>query len=65
MHRAEAAKVCSPGESQLGTSPFIFRLQGQTIIPAESVYAVFEAKQSINAAEVEYAQKKGHRRECL
>jgi hypothetical protein len=39
-------------------SPFIFRFQGQTIIPAESVYAAFEAKQSINAAEVEYAQKK-------
>ncbi len=30
-------------------SPFIFNYQGQTIIPAESVYAVFEAKQSINA----------------
>jgi len=39
-------------------SPFIFRFQGQTIIPAESVYAAFEAKQSISAAEVEYAQKK-------
>jgi hypothetical protein len=31
-------------------SPFIFYYQGQTIIPAESVYAVFEAKQAINAA---------------
>jgi len=39
-------------------SPFIFHYQGQTIIPAESVYAVFEAKQSINAAQVRYAQKK-------
>lgn len=39
-------------------SPFIFKFQGQTIVPAESVYAVFEAKQSINAAEVSYAQKK-------
>lgn len=39
-------------------SPFIFQFQGQTIIPAESVYAVFEAKQSINASQVEYAQKK-------
>jgi hypothetical protein len=39
-------------------SPFIFHYQGQTIIPAESVYAVFEAKQAINAAQVEYAQKK-------
>jgi hypothetical protein len=39
-------------------SPFIFQFEDQTIIPAESVYAVFEAKQSINAAHVEYAQKK-------
>jgi hypothetical protein len=39
-------------------SPFIFRYQGQTVIPAESVYAVFEAKQSINAREIDYAQKK-------
>lgn len=39
-------------------SPFIFSYQDQTIIPAESVYAVFEAKQSINADYVRYAQKK-------
>lgn len=39
-------------------SPFIFHYEGQTIIPAESVYAVFEAKQAINAAQVSYAQKK-------
>ncbi|WP_375305675.1 DUF6602 domain-containing protein [Bradyrhizobium sp. A11] len=39
-------------------SPFIFKFQGQTIVPAESVYAAFEAKQAINAAQVEYAQKK-------
>ncbi|MGH7619335.1 MAG: DUF6602 domain-containing protein [Gemmatimonadaceae bacterium] len=39
-------------------SPFIFQFQGQTIIPAESVYAVFEAKQAINAEEVRYAQRK-------
>lgn len=39
-------------------SPFIFKYQGQTIVPAESVYAAFEAKQAINAAMVEYAQKK-------
>jgi hypothetical protein len=39
-------------------SPFIFKYQGQTIVPAESVYAAFEAKQSINAVEVSYAQKK-------
>ena len=39
-------------------SPFIFEFQGQIIIPAEAVYAAFEAKQSINAGEVSYAQKK-------
>jgi hypothetical protein len=39
-------------------SPFILRYQGQTIVPAESVYAAFESKQSINMGEVSYAQKK-------
>ena len=39
-------------------SPFIFHYEGQTIIPAESVYAVFEAKQTIDAAQVVYAQQK-------
>ncbi|WP_245656253.1 DUF6602 domain-containing protein [Novosphingobium naphthalenivorans] len=39
-------------------SPFIFNFQGQTVIPAESVYGVFEAKQSINADQVAYARKK-------
>jgi len=39
-------------------SPFIFRYEGQTIIPAESVYAVFEAKQTMNAHQVRYAQDK-------
>src|ERR1039458_7428354 len=39
-------------------SPLIFNYEGQMIIPAESIYAVFEAKQSLNAAHVEYAQKK-------
>lgn len=39
-------------------SPFIFHYQGQTIVPAESVYAIFEAKQTIDAAEIEYARKK-------
>jgi len=39
-------------------SPFIFNFQGQTVIPAESVYGVFEAKQSINAEQVTYARKK-------
>lgn len=39
-------------------SPFIFRYQDQTIIPAESVYAVFEAKQAINATQIDYARQK-------
>jgi len=39
-------------------SPFIFSYEGQTIIPAESVYAVFEAKQTMNAAQVSYAREK-------
>ena len=39
-------------------SPFIFNYQGQTIIPAESVYAVFEAKQAVNAEQVRYARNK-------
>lgn len=39
-------------------SPFIFRYEGQTIVPAESVYAVFEAKQVISLDHVTYAKKK-------
>lgn len=39
-------------------SPFIFHYEGQTIVPAESVYAVFEAKQAINVGQVKYARGK-------
>lgn len=39
-------------------SPFIFNYEKQLIIPAESIYAVFEAKQTINAKQVAYAQDK-------
>lgn len=39
-------------------SPFIFHYEGQVIIPVESVYAVFEAKQASNANQVAYAQDK-------
>lgn len=39
-------------------SPFIFTYEDQTIIPAESVYALFEAKQTADAALVKYAQEK-------
>ena len=39
-------------------SPFIFKFEGQVIVPAESVYGVFEAKQVIDAEQVKYAQDK-------
>lgn len=39
-------------------SPFVFYYQDQTIIPAESVYAVFEAKQTLNLGMIKYAQEK-------
>ena len=39
-------------------SPFIFKLKEQLIIPAESVYAVFEAKQTINAGLIKYTHRK-------
>jgi hypothetical protein len=39
-------------------SPFIFDFMGASVIPAESVYAVFEAKQELNADNVRYARSK-------
>jgi len=39
-------------------TPFIFQQEGQTFVPAESVYAVFEAKQSLNATQLTYAADK-------
>ena len=39
-------------------TPFIFTFQEQSIVPAEGVYAAFEAKQTINASQVDYAQNK-------
>ena len=39
-------------------SPFIFTYENQLIVPAESVYAVFEAKQTADANLVKYAQDK-------
>jgi len=39
-------------------TPFIFKMSGQAIVPAEGVYAVFEAKQTIDASLVRYAQEK-------
>lgn len=39
-------------------SPFIFKYEEQIIVPVESVYAVFEAKQTIDAEMIRYAQEK-------
>ena len=39
-------------------SPFIFNFEGQLFVPAESVYAVLESKQTTNAKNVRYAQEK-------
>jgi hypothetical protein len=39
-------------------SPFVFDYKGQKVVPAESVYAIFEAKQTVNADLVKYAQEK-------
>jgi len=36
----------------------IFEHEGAKVIPAEAVYAVFESKQEINTANIDYAQKK-------
>ena len=39
-------------------TPFILKQAGHAVIPAESVYAAFEAKQAIDAGQVSYAQNK-------
>lgn len=39
-------------------SPFIFNYEGEVVVPAESVYAVFEAKQTADAGLISYAQQK-------
>lgn len=39
-------------------SPFVFHFDSVNIIPIESVYAVFEVKQAISAANIEYAIEK-------
>jgi hypothetical protein len=39
-------------------TPLIFELEGEIVVPAEAVYAVFESKQEINAQHIAYAQKK-------
>ena len=39
-------------------TPFIFLFEGSMIIPAESVYAVFECKQDLTKGHIEYARNK-------
>jgi hypothetical protein len=39
-------------------SPFVFCYEKSEVVPAESVYAVFEVKQTLDAATVAYAQDK-------
>lgn len=39
-------------------SYLVFEQQGSKLIPAESVYAVFEVKQNLNKTHMEYAQEK-------
>jgi hypothetical protein len=39
-------------------TPFVFTFNDQLVVPAEAVYAAFEAKQSMSAANVAYAQEK-------
>lgn len=39
-------------------SPFILKFEGEIVVPAESVYAVFEAKQTADAGLIRYAQQK-------
>lgn len=39
-------------------SPLVFRLKESVVVPAESVYAVFEAKQTVDADKIDYAMRK-------
>lgn len=39
-------------------TPLVFTFKDKHVVPAESVYAVFEAKQDMNASHIGYAQKK-------
>ncbi len=39
-------------------TPFVFNFHGAKVIPSGGVYAVFEAKQTVNAANIAYAQEK-------
>ncbi len=46
-------------------TPCIFNRDGNLYLPAESVYAVLEAKQELNKAHVEYAATKAESVRCL
>jgi hypothetical protein len=39
-------------------TPFVYNFQSSKVVPAESIYAVFEAKQTVNANNIAYAQRK-------
>ncbi len=39
-------------------SPFVFTYQGQSIIPIESVYAIFEVKQTADKSMIDYTKNK-------
>ena len=39
-------------------TPLIFKLRGTLVVPVESVYAVFEAKQVLNAKHLRHAKEK-------
>lgn len=39
-------------------TPLVFTFKDKHVVPAESVYAVFESKQEMNASHIDYAQKK-------
>lgn len=39
-------------------SPLVFDFKGSLVVPAESIYAVFEAKQEMTAGHIQYAQQK-------
>jgi hypothetical protein len=39
-------------------SPFVFNFNEKFVVPVESVYAAFEAKQDMSAQNIDYAQKK-------
>lgn len=39
-------------------SPFVLHFDNEIVVPAESIYGVFEAKQEISSTQIQYAKKK-------